>query len=93
MRLGPPRPNPLTRVSSVSLELSIASEITIDVLDVTGRAVKHALSGERLGAGRHEIVWDGLDSRGVMVPDGIYLLRVRTATGSAMQRIVVLRSR
>jgi len=65
------------------------------VHDLWGQRVRD-LGGDGLGAGRRELVWDGLDDAGSTVPEGGYVvsLRWRTPGGGLVQaarRLVVVR--
>lgn len=44
-----------------------------------------------LAAGSHELSWDGFDGGGDRVATGIYLVRLNTAAGTTMGRVVLLR--
>ena len=47
-----------------------AAHTIIGIIDQNGRAVR-TIQGET-GAGRHEFEWDGRDSNGAQLPDGVY---------------------
>ena len=47
-----------------------AAQTIISITDQNGRAVR-SVQGES-DAGRHEFEWDGRDSNGLQVPDGVY---------------------
>jgi flagellar basal-body rod modification protein FlgD len=47
-----------------------AAQTIIGIIDQSGRAVR-TVQGE-IAAGRHEFEWDGRDSNGAQVPDGVY---------------------
>ncbi len=51
-----------------------ASDTIISIVDQNGRAVR-LVQGET-GAGRHEFEWDGRDSKGAELPDGVYSFSV-----------------
>ncbi len=51
-----------------------ASDTIISIVDQNGRAVR-LVQGET-GAGRHEFEWDGRDSKGAELPDGVYSFTV-----------------
>ncbi len=55
-----------------------AAQTTISIVDSAGRVVR-TVSGET-GSGRHEYVWDGLDSSGSQLPDGVYNFSVTAVT-------------
>ena len=56
-----------------------AAQTIISITDQNGRAVR-AVQGET-AAGRHEFEWDGRDSSGVPVPDGVYGFSVIATDG------------
>jgi len=62
----------------------------VSLYDASGRRVRSIVRGE-LAAGRHEAVWDGLDTNGRAVPSGIYFLRLETEGTMRTRRITVLR--
>lgn len=56
-----------------------AAQTIISITDQNGRAVR-AVRGET-DAGRHEFEWDGRDSNGLQVPDGVYGFSVVATDG------------
>lgn len=70
-------PNPMTSDATVQFSLPGAQHADLMVVDVTGREVAHVMSG--LGrSGENEVVWNGRDRRGSMVPSGVYYYVLRT---------------
>ncbi len=62
-----------------------ADDVTVQVVDGAGSVIRSFALGE-LGAGTHEVDWDGLDSQGRRVPAGAYGIKVAAsdAQGNAM---------
>jgi len=54
--------------------------VTLAVHDLGGRLVRTLWDGA-LAAGRHSLVWDGVDARGAAAASGVYLVRLSTADG------------
>lgn len=90
LRLGPPMPNPLRRGTRLALELSAPGRVTVSILDVSGRLVRHLVDAE-WAAGSHALAWDGADDRGRAVANGVYFLALATPEGRATRRLVVAR--
>jgi hypothetical protein len=64
----------------------------LDAFDIHGRRVRRLAGGVADGrGGAHALRWDGADERGVPVGSGVYLLRLRTATGSIAAKVTLLR--
>ena len=72
--IGAPRPNPFRVTTVVPVHLTEAGRVTLEVFDVSGRAVRRL--DRTLGAGAHHLRWDGHDSAGRMVAPGRYFMRV-----------------
>jgi hypothetical protein len=94
-------PNPFDPAGdpgAVSLVFEVPSDglgWELRVHDLWGQRVRD-LGGDDLGPGRRELVWDGLDDAGAVVPEGGYVasLRWRTQAGGlvlAARRLVVVR--
>jgi hypothetical protein len=79
-------PNPFR--SAVTLELVVPqrSNVTVEVLDLRGRVVRHLKAGE-MPAGRHRLQWDGKADDAVPLPAGIYLVSLK-ADGRMASRAV-----
>jgi hypothetical protein len=88
-----PTPNPVRngRVS-MRFDLAQAGRVSVELYDVRGRRVAVLADGER-PAGRHTIVWDGLDAARRTVANGVYFARLVTREGSQARRFLMLVSR
>jgi len=71
-------PNPFNPTLKVRFSLEAGGDVAIDVFDAQGRRVRNLNAGF-LGAGTHEVVWDGADDRGRTVASGLYLVELRGA--------------
>ena len=58
-------------------------------MDVTGRRVRHLVSGE-FSAGTHDFAWDGRDDDGRAVKPGAYFMAGTIAGERTSQRLVLL---
>ncbi len=81
-------PNPFTRNISVSFEHNLFNSTvnaTLDVFNMDGTwiATIGPQSFVSQGYAGGTIAWDGRNSQGATVPDGLYLLRVSAGTSSA----------
>jgi len=81
-------PNPFNPRTEIRFSLPVASQVELDIHDVSGRKVRSLLTGQVYAAGTHEISWEGKDHAGRAVPSGTYLYRVtvgeRTLTGKML---------
>ena len=65
--------------------------VDVSLFDLSGRRVRD-LSARRLRpSGEHAFLWDGRNEDGILVPPGIYAVRVRFSTDSAADGTQVMR--
>jgi len=88
--LAAPRPNPARAGTTLSFDLAHADAVTLQILDVGGRAVRTLVAGEALGAGRHERAWDGRDDTGAPLPAGVYFARLVSGGRAAVRRAALV---
>jgi len=85
-----PEPNPARGSVSFRIEVDVAGEHVLEVLDLAGRRVRRLSSGWE-ARGTRSMRWDGLDETGAPAPAGTYLVRLRSASRSAQSRVTLLR--
>jgi hypothetical protein len=83
-------PNPFARATSVNYELASTGPVTLTVHDVSGRLVRRLECGPRQ-AGFHAARWDGADSRGHVVPAGVYFVRFAAGGKVSTGRLTLVR--
>ncbi len=96
--LAAPSPNPITSVSKIGFQLPKSSLVQLKVYNLVGQEVI-TLVEEMREAGAHSLYWDGRDSSGRELPNGVYFCRLRArATGggpagglASTRKLVVLR--
>ncbi|MEZ4696711.1 MAG: hypothetical protein R2832_09885 [Rhodothermales bacterium] len=74
-------PNPFADGATVSFGITNPGNVSLIVYDAIGRETRRLVDAV-LGAGRHAVVWDGLDARGLPVADGIYFYRLLSIEGT-----------
>jgi len=89
-RLLAPYPNPANPAVTLRFTLARAGEAAIDIFDVRGSRVR-TLRAQQLGAGQHEMLWNGTDANGQPVPSGSYLFRLRADGTSATGKVTLVR--
>ncbi len=83
-------PNPFNPTTRIDFELDKAGTVDLRVYDVSGRLVADLFSGH-LGEGAHEVTWNGKTNNGTTAATGVYLYVLKTETGMASKRMVLLR--
>jgi hypothetical protein len=90
LELSPSWPNPFHGATRVSFRLPAPGWVDLAVVDIQGRVVRNLLQ-LRMPAGGHAIRWDGLDSAGREVPNGLYVFRLQANGRTLTQRGVLIR--
>ena len=83
-------PNPFNPSTVISYDLLRASDVGMNIYDLSGRRVKTLVSGIQ-GAGVHKVIWDGRSDEGDDVASGVYVVRLEAGGASATDKVVLLR--
>jgi hypothetical protein len=83
-------PNPFNPVTSIKFELPSHSRVSATVYDPLGRLVKR-LTDRAYDPGPHVLIWKGTDEAGRRVASGVYLVRIRSAAGTATIKLTIVK--
>ncbi|HHJ53524.1 MAG TPA: hypothetical protein ENJ89_10045, partial [Caldithrix abyssi] len=90
----PNYPNPFNPETRIRFEIPAdqqdAAPISVTVFDVTGRKVKELYTGRPM-AGRYELIWQGKDQSGKLVPSGVYFCVFRHSNKAQVIKMSLLR--
>jgi hypothetical protein len=87
--LDSPAPNPSSSGATLRFGLEGAGPARVTVIDARGRLLRALIADVRLNAGAQEIRWDGKDTQGRSVANGVYRVRLEAA-GRVVARSVTL---
>ena len=88
--LAPPKPNPFGDGTSISFGLPFASAVRLSVFDAAGKKVRTLADGIQ-PAGRYSLVWDGSDSKGRRLANGVYFIRMKAPTFQLQRKVTLVR--
>jgi hypothetical protein len=89
--LSPARPNPFNPTTEMLLSVPSVDEANVMIYNILGQPVATLWSGP-ITPGIHRLRWDAVDHEGRAVASGIYIVRLRTASGvTKIQRVTMLR--
>jgi hypothetical protein len=83
-------PNPFNPQTTVFYSLPKSGETEILIFNTLGQKVRTLVKSVEK-AGRHEVIWDGKDERGLTVPSGVYLVRLSIPDHTAVRKMTVLK--
>ncbi len=73
--LLPNSPNPFNMATTLAYDLAQPARVLVTIYDLQGRAVRR-LSDRFQDAGRHRLIWDGMDDSGQRAAAGVYFYRL-----------------
>ena len=85
-QLFAPRPNPFRGATEIVFDLPVETHARVEVYTLAGERMRTLLDDLR-PAGRHHVLWDGVDGQGHPVPNGIFFIRVEAGGSSAVTKI------
>ncbi|NOX90458.1 MAG: T9SS type A sorting domain-containing protein [Calditrichaeota bacterium] len=83
-------PNPF--VQNVKIKFRLLNNLTVrlDIFNSAGQRVKTIFRGS-LGKGDHELQWDGTNNTGVLMPSGVYFVRLKHGPLMRWQKVILLK--
>jgi len=79
--------NPTT---TISFALPEAGEVSLAIYNAMGQLVRKLVAGE-MAQGRHSIVWDAKDDRGLQMASGMYLYVIKAGSFSAQRKLILMK--
>lgn len=90
LRLDAAYPNPFNPSTTVEYTLHRPGFVRLGVHDLKGALVRVLVAGTR-DAGTHQVVWDGRDDGGQLVPSGVYFCRADAGSQTDALKLVLLK--
>lgn len=83
-------PNPFNPETNITFRLSESGRVTLYVYNIKGETVRK-LSDSILAEGVHNIIWDGKDDRGNLLPSGVYTYRLTVNEGTFQGKMLLMK--
>jgi hypothetical protein len=83
-------PNPFNPSTNIRFTLQKNEDVNLIVYDISGKVV-NTLVNDKLSLGQHTVTWNGMDHNGQLVPSGVYLYQIRTATYTETRKMMLLK--
>jgi glucuronoarabinoxylan endo-1,4-beta-xylanase len=80
-------PNPFSSSTVISYNIHKQSDIQVTIYDILGREVRKFAIGHQT-TGSHNIVWDGRNTFGQIVANGIYLCKLQVGGKSQVKKMI-----
>ncbi|MCL2064902.1 MAG: choice-of-anchor J domain-containing protein [Candidatus Cloacimonetes bacterium] len=83
-------PNPFNQSTTIVFDLSIESNVQIDIYNVRGQRVRN-ITNESFKAGSYRVFWDGKDENGRVVSSGVYFYQMQSENFVYTRSMVLLK--
>lgn len=83
-------PNPFNPSTNISYNLKTAADVNLIIYNSLGQKIKELVS-QHQPAGKYEIKWDGKNNSGMLMPSGIYFIRLEAGSFVKTRRMLLLR--
>ena len=83
-------PNPFNPSTTIVMSLGKTQDVAVKIFDARGQLVREIHQGI-LPAGRNELVWNGLDDKGMKAASGIYFARAESEGSAQSHRMVLVK--
>lgn len=81
-------PNPASSGVGIQFQLRDACRIALSVFDASGRTIARLVDGVQ-SAGRYATSWSGRDDGGLMLPRGVYFVRLETPSYHEARKLIL----
>lgn len=86
-KLGQNYPNPFSSSTAIPYNLNKQSDIQVTIYDILGREIRKFMIGSQM-TGLHNILWDGRNSSGQKVANGVYFYRLHAGGESQVKKMI-----
>ena len=83
-------PNPFNPTTNISYYLPKASNVTINIYNITGQLIKTLISG-KVSSGTHTVNWKGDNNMGRQVASGVYIYSLQTEAGNITKKMILVK--
>ena len=83
-------PNPFNKVTRLNYEVYTSTNVLVNIYNQNGKLITTLLN-QFQNNGKHILSWDGSNSAGLQMPEGIYLCRFMSANSIQTEKIFLLR--
>jgi hypothetical protein len=83
-------PNPFNAGTNISFGLPEGANVRLDIYNITGQKVSTLADGH-YDAGRYNVIWNGIDERGLSVASGIYFYRLVAGSEVRSMKMTIMK--
>ncbi len=83
-------PNPFNAATTIEYSIPMSGDVNISIFNLSGQLVRRIFA-PRQQAGSHQIRWEAVDQKGVILPSGVYFYQVESNNLRASGKMVLVK--
>ena len=83
-------PNPFNPTTTISYTLAENSNVALEIFNLKGQRIRVLRQGKQ-NAGKHQLLWNGTDDKGMAVGSGIYLYKLHTGKFTSSKKMILMK--
>ena len=84
-------PNPFNPKTTFDIEMPRSGILSSSIYDLKGTMIKKVFDNKNVNAGYHKISWDGKDTNGLNVANGVYFIKFQFEQHATIKRMLLLK--
>ena len=88
--LGTMAPNPFNPSITISFNVGQQGSVELSIYDLSGHCLK-TLTSQEFEVGQYSRQWNGRNDSGAMMPAGVYLVRIKSSSGTSAKKITLVK--
>ena len=84
-------PNPFNPTTTISYDLPLNKQISLKIYNTMGQLVRTLVDDQLQVAGKHKVLWDGMNDAGNRVATGVYIYALEWGNFSKTRRMTLVK--
>ena len=84
-------PNPFNPVTTIRYGIPIEGDINVKIFNLLGEEVVILVNNEEKQAGYYAIIWDGRNSYGQQVANGVYIYQLQAGSVTKIKKMILMK--
>ncbi len=84
-------PNPFNPMTVIKFTLGQPESVSLEVIDISGKVVRHILNNTPMSPGEKEFIFNGNDDNGQKLASGIYFSRITAGLDIKMSKMTLIK--
>ncbi len=83
-------PNPFNLSTKIVFDLPKIEFVSLKIYNLLGQVIR-TLKNEQLDSGRHNVIWDGKNDKGLIMPSAVYFYELKTKSFTKIKKMTLIK--